>query len=327
VLNVAIVGCGLIGEKRAYAMREAASLKLCLDIDLSKATSFSKKFNCGIATNFNEIISNKDIDIVVISTRHDSLYKFAIEALESGKHVLIEKPGAKNYNQIKELDNAHKKNPTLKLHIGYNHRYHPSLLKALEIYKSGDLGRILYLRGRYGHGGRLGYEKEWRANKDIAGGGELIDQGSHLIDISLAFIEGLELDYASTPTYFWDMEVEDNVFLILKNEQKNIAFLHASWTEWKNMFSFEIYGELGKIEISGLGGSYGPEKLTHHQMLPNLGPPISKKWDFEQIDTSWELEFKEFTADILNNTNYSVNIESSKLILEIIEKSYEYSKI
>jgi len=129
-----------------------------------------------------------------------------------------------------------------------------------------------------------------RADKSKSGGGELIDQGTHLIDLSIGFLGKLQVDYAATPNFFWDMDVEDNVFMSLQNNSGNIAFLQASCTEWKNMFSLEIYGNTGKIEISGLGRSYGVETLTLHKMLPEMGPPISESWSFVEPDNSWALE-------------------------------------
>jgi hypothetical protein len=121
------------------------------------------------------------------------------------------------------------------------------------------------------------------------------------------------------------MPVEDNAFLVVKNELGCIGFLHASCTEWKNTFSLEIYGETGKLDISGLGGSYGTEKLTFHKMLPEMGVPKSETWEFTGQDDSWSLEFQLFINDIINNTSYSNNIESSIKVLDLISDAYKRS--
>ena len=121
----------------------------------------------------------------------------------------------------------------------------------------------------------------------ISGGGELIDQGAHLIDLSRWFLGELTLDYAAMPTYFWPIEVEDNCFLALRGQPGEMAWLHASWTEWKNTFSFEITGRDGKLTIDGLGGSYGNERLTFHKMLPQMGPPETTIWEYPSSDSSW----------------------------------------
>src|SRR5947209_5291111 len=132
----------------------------------------------------------------------------------------------------------------------------------------------MYLRARYGHGGRVGYDREWRADPLIAGGGELIDQGVHLIDLSRWYL-GAEFARVEgqVSTFFWKMPVDDNAFLTLTTEEGRIAHLHASCTEWKNLFSFEIYARDAKLHLEGLGGSYGVERLSFYRMRPEMGPP------------------------------------------------------
>src|SRR5690606_10539977 len=153
---------------------------------------------------------------------------------------------------------------------------------------------------RYGHGGRVGYDKEWRAEPAISGGGELIDQGVHLIDLARWFLGNFSDIQGYAHTYYWDMPVDDNGFLLLKTLNNQVAHLHASCTEWKNLFSFEIYGRKGKLDINGLGGSYGVERLTFYKMLPEMGPPETYAWEFPMADDSWQCEFDEFIEDILN---------------------------
>jgi predicted dehydrogenase len=321
-MNVGIVGCGLIGRKRAQAMPEETIILSCFDASIESTNKFAKDFNCVGHRNLSQLLQDPRIDFVVIATQHNSLANLAFQAIEKGKHIFIEKPGAISSKELHEIAKAAKVN-NLKLHVGFNHQYHPAIFKMFKFIDNGAIGELMYLRARYGHGGRLGYEKEWRADKEISGGGELIDQGSHLIDISLRVFRNLYIDYAYTPTFFWDMPVEDNAFIALKDDKGCIAFLHASCTEWKNMFSLEVYGNTGKIEVSGLGRSYGIETLTHYQMLPEMGPPLAKSWQFTGPDDSWRLELQDFISDIKNNTHYSDNIASSIRVLELIEQIYE----
>ena len=317
----AVIGCGLIGKKRAFALPDYVELVGCFDEVTSVAEAFAKEFKTSNFQSLGDLLEIQELDFVIIATRHDSLHSLATAALNAGKHVFVEKPGAINYSELKKVcELAKKKN--LRMHVGYNHRYHPALKKAYELLNDGSIGEVMFLRGRYGHGGRLGYEKEWRADKLKSGGGELIDQGTHLIDLSIGFLGDLKLDYAATPNYFWDMEVEDNVFMSLKNKSGNIAFLQASCTEWKNMFSMEIYGHTGKIEISGLGRSYGLETLTFYKMLPEMGPPITEYWNFPEPDDSWAVEMGEFLDDILTGSNKSGNLDSSLEVLRVIGEIY-----
>ena len=320
-MKAAVIGCGLIGKKRALAFPDDVELVGCFDEVASVAEGFATEFNTRNFASLSELLEIQDLSFVVIATRHDSLHSLAIAALHAGKHVFIEKPGAMSQIKFEKVCEV-ARNRDLRVHVGYNHRYHPAVRKALELSSDGLIGEVMFLRGRYGHGGRLGYEKEWRADKSKSGGGELIDQGTHLIDLSMGFLGKLKLDYAATPNYFWDMAVEDNVFMSLKNIEGNIAFLQASCTEWKNMFSLEIYGKMGKIEISGLGRSYGEETLTFHKMLPEMGPPVTETWSFPEPDDSWEIEMREFINDLQTGTNNSDNLESSLEVLRVIGEIY-----
>jgi predicted dehydrogenase len=183
----------------------------------------------------------------------------------------------------------------------------------------------MFLRARYGHGGRVGYDREWRSDPAKSGGGELIDQGPHLIDLARWFLgDFAEVDGFAT-TYFWDMPVDDNGFLLLKTAEKKVAFLHASCTEWKNTFSFEIYGRDGKIDINGLGGSYGTERLTYYKMLPEMGPPETTTWEYPMADNSWDAEFAEFLEDIRLSRSPSAGLRDAIEALTIIEKIYRMS--
>jgi predicted dehydrogenase len=320
-MKAAVIGCGLIGKKRASALPEYVELVGCFDEVASVAVNFATEFKTHNFKSIAGLLDIEELDFVIIATRHDSLHSLAIAALNAGKHVFIEKPGAINYLEFKKVCEVARRN-NLKVHVGYNHRHHPALKKAYEILNNGSIGEVMFLRGRYGHGGRLGYEKEWRANKLKSGGGELIDQGTHLIDLSIGFLGELQLDYAATPNYFWDMAVEDNVFMSLKNNSGNIAFLQASCTEWKNMFSLEIYGQTGKMEISGLGRSYGLETLTFHKMLPEMGPPFTEAWSFPELDDSWAVEMGEFIDDLVTGSNKSDNLDSSLEVLRVIGEIY-----
>jgi predicted dehydrogenase len=324
--NVAIIGCGLIGKKRASALGPNTKLKYCLDLNPQISQEFSEKYNCLVAVSVEQILRDPSVSIVIVATRHDKLSELAIQAVNSGKHVLVEKPASRSYSEFKDFVKIQSGNSKTKIHVGYNHRFHPAVIKAIEIFQSGGIGEVMYLRGRYGHGGRLGYEKEWRFEKSISGGGELIDQGTHLLDLSIAFLGNLEVKFSQTKTYFWNTDLEDNAFVVLENEKGKIAFLQVSCTEWKNLFSLEIYGKLGKLEINGLGGSYGLEKLTYYRMLPELGPPRTETWEYPEEDSSWSVEFMSFLEDIEKNGQKTNNVESSALILKIIDEIYQGNK-
>ncbi len=321
IFGVGLIGCGLIGNKRSLSLGAGGKLIACADIDLSRAKKIVGTSDARTYDNWRDLITSTDIDIVIVATLHNTLAEITLSAINAGKHVLVENPAAINSNQIMALINAAKSN-NKKVRVGFNHRYHRSLLKAKEIIDSGMLGELMFMRSRYGHGGRIGYDREWRADPKISGGGELIDQGSHLIDLTRWFLGDIEEIDAFTHTYFWDMPVDDNAFLILKNSSKKASFLHVSCTEWKNLFSMEIYGKLGKLELNGLGGSYGEENIIWYKMLPEMGPPKKSSWSFPDPDNSWELELDDFYEDIRSDREPSSSLNDALKVLEVIETSY-----
>lgn len=296
-MNIAIIGCGLIGMKRAKALGRHKLIAAC-DPLIERAKNVCSLVGSGTAfSDWKKALKKPEIDIVIVSTTNDRLTPIGLYALKQGRHVLIEKPGARSLSEIKILLKRSAGSPQC-AKIGFNLRYHPAIMKAKKIIDSGVMGKLMFIRGRYGHGGRIGYEKEWRADRKKSGGGELIDQGVHLIDLCRWFLGDFVSIKGDCANYFWKMPVEDNAFFSLGTKKKQIAWLHVSCTEWKNMFSLEIYGKKGKIQIDGLGGSYGTEKLTYYQMLPQMGPPKTSYWEYPGEDKSWSLEFKDFVRSI-----------------------------
>ena len=321
-MNVGIIGCGNVGMKRALALG-TNKLVIAVDSDISKSKILVKKFGAiEFSTNPYEAIEDKSIDLIIVATTNDYLAEYTLAAVENGKHVLVEKPAGRNPEELMPIIQKAKENKVF-VKVGFNHRFHPALVKAKEFVKSGALGKLMFIRGRYGHGGRLGYEKEWRADPEKSGGGELIDQGVHLIDLSQWFLGDLTVENGFTHTYFWKMPVEDNAFMMLKSRSEQVAWLHVSCTEWKNMFSFEIYGKKGKLMIDGLGGSYGLETLTYHKMNPHMGLPETGVWKYKsKEDLSWKHEIDYFIQCIQHKTKPEGDISDAKKALDIVKNVY-----
>jgi predicted dehydrogenase len=256
-----------------------------------------------------------------IATLNAALAPISLAAVKAGKHVLVEKPGALNAAQLRTIQAAATKTGA-RVRIGYNHRFHPALQKARALLESGALGPLMFLRARYGHGGRKGYDREWRADPALSGGGELIDQGVHLIDLAGWFLGDLATVEGHAATSFWDMKVDDNAFLSLRTSAGQTAWLHASCSEWKNLFSLEIYGRDAKLAIDGLGGSYGVERLTYYKMLPEMGPPETTAWEFPRGDESWAIETRAFVDDIVHGRDPQPGLAEGIRVLEVVEAIY-----
>jgi predicted dehydrogenase len=293
-MNVGIIGFGRMGQRRA------ASLAGCNLV----ATADN-------GDDWGRVINRRDIDIVIVSTPHDLLARATAVALQAGKHVLVEKPAADSVSDLEEMIRVAKLTGGL-VRVGFNHRYCRAFRKARELLP--EIAPLMHVRGRYGHGGRPGYDREWRA-KAVRGGGELIDQGVHLIDLARWFLGDFVDVQGMVETCYWDMEVEDNGWLLLRTSTEKVAQLHVSCTEWGKMFSFELFGKNGKIEISGLG-SCGTELLRFYDRLNSW----STIWEWQSPDDSLEFEMAEFLEDIRLNRQPTPGLHDALEALKVVEK-------
>ena len=320
-MNVALIGCGAVGSKRARCLA-AARLGYCVDLDRARAAQLAALSDaCACGLDWREPLGRDDVAAVIVATPPDVQPRIVRAAIAAGKHVLVEKPAARHAEELAGLPQLAAEHGVC-VRVGFNHRFHRAFQQARRLVDSGALGPLMYLRARYGHGGRPGYASEWRAQPHRSGGGELIDQGVHLIDLARWFLgEFVEVD-GFAHTYFWDMPVEDNGFMLLKTAARQVAFLHASCTEWKNTFCWELIGRHGKLQVDGLGGSYGVERLTWYRMLPEMGPPETMVWEYPAEDQSWQLELADFERSVQGGKSFGPTLADAQAALEIVESIY-----
>ena len=298
-MRVGIVGAGLIGRKRAQALLDSHDhVTAAADTDRDRLAAFCRDFPCRGYLSWEEMLDIESLEAVVIATPNKFLAPVLKKAAGRGLHVLCEKPLGRNPEESKSMVKACRDHGVV-LKTGFNHRHHPAIWKAHEIVESGTIGRLFFLRARYGHGGRPGYDKEWRGDPDLAGGGELLDQGVHVVDLFRWFAGDFAEAFGWVQRYFWEVgPLEDNGFALFKTETGIVAEMHTSWTNWKNVFSFEVFGEKGFVAIEGLGGSYGRETLVKGIRKPQSGPPDVEMVEFEGPDRSWVEEWAEFRSAI-----------------------------
>lgn len=331
-MKVGIIGCGLIGRKRALALEKNDQLVGCCDTNKTIGQKFAKDYNCKFYSEYKNLIDNCDCQAVVVAVINKYIKEIVIYALKKGKSVIAEKPLGRNGNEarniVKILDEVNEnRERKLVLKTGFNHRFHPTLLKAKSIFDKGDIGRLLFIRALYGHGGRNGMEKEWRSSKDLCGGGELLDQGVHVIDLSMWFAGDISRIYGVTKTKFWDMKVEDTAFVYMLSKSGADIHFNVSWTNWKNTFLFEIYGSKGYLKIQGLGGSYGSETLEVGIRKSEGGRPYVKKYLFPKEDKSWKREWRAFKSAIRNNKDALGNANDGLRANVIIDNIYKSNKL
>lgn len=321
-LRVGIVGCGRMGRKRAEALG-ADELIGCCDVRPELARALAGDVGGRACDDLDDLLALRP-DAVIVATTHDRLAELACQALEGGAHVLVEKPAGIGVADVDRIAESAEQASRL-VKVGFNHRFHPGIARAVAEAHSGRLGRLMFARALYGHGGRPGYEREWRASRRVAGGGELVDQGMHLLDLSYWLLGPLPLRGALLRRSYWPMEVEDNAALILGAEAEEApwSLLHASWTEWRNTFSLEIYCRTGKLHVDGLAGSYGAQRLRIYRMGPELGPPEVEEIAYPPEDVSWRAEWARFREAIAGGEPLLPDLDSARYAWGCVEAAYE----
>jgi len=333
-MNIGIIGFGKIGKIRFNTIQAINGkyrvTKIC-DINTSQELSFLNK-DVKFTTNYNDILNDKDIDIIFVCTPNYLNKKLVVEALNNNKHVFCEKPPGINLAELEEMIEIEKKNPYLKLMFGFNHRHHESMIYAKKLIDSGEYGKVLWMRGRYGKSVDENFYKTWRASKKTAGGGILLDQGIHMLDLFLMMCDDFEEVQAFISDLYWHLDgIEDNAFIILRNKKAQVASLHSTMTQWRYLFSFEIFLEKGHIIINGLvtpSGSYGKEMLSVVKRASGPAAAHTKEEVFNYtIDSCWKGEVKMFLDAIEKDKKAPVgNSEDALKLMRIIDKIYASDK-
>lgn len=297
-VGVAVIGCGLVGAHRA---RSAASdprtaLRLVIDTQPAQAGRLAAEHGVDASSDWRSALAREDVGAVVVATPNALLVPIGVAALRSGRHVLIEKPMGRNATEGRALTGEARRSGAI-LKVGFRHRYRESLMRARDLLRAGEIGRLIQLRARYGYGARPEHQQAWRADAELAGGGALLDEGVHIVDLFHWFAGPAQRAQAELQTAVWDLgRLEDNAFAMLRFAAGVVGQFHVGTTEWKNLFSFEIRGDAGAIHVEGLGGSYGPESLVLTRRADGDAPAGIERTDFADNDSSWSQEWADFAG-------------------------------
>ena len=326
MINCGIIGFGKMGRIRANALEGSEKARVIAVYDPSQPEDSEYPF----VGNVDEIINARNIDAVFICTPNYFIPVLCKLALKSGKHVFSEKPPGFNAEQVAEVMDVENASPGLKLMYGFNHRHHRSILKMKRIVESGELGKILWMRGRYGKEVDQSFFDGWRADPKLSGGGILLDQGIHLIDLLLHL--GGDFDEVSSivSNLFWKIDgVEDNVFAIFRNSKSGTcASIHSTMTQWRYLFSLEVFLEGGALILNGLktsSGAYGDEDLAIKRNPSHLqdGRFESEEHIVYHLDTSWQSEIDHFLECISANQKVRYGTSEDALnVMRMIDRIY-----
>lgn len=304
-LKVAIAGYGVVGKQRRDCIKRHDLLKLEAVCDKQFNGNGVNQDGVNYFSDYKQLLKN-ELDILFVCLSNDMAAEVAIEGLKAGLHVFCEKPPGRNVDELLNVIAQEKINKKLKLMYGFNHRYHQSVKEALQILNSGKLGRVINLRGVYGKSKLITFNQpDWRTKREIAGGGVLLDQGIHMVDLMRLFGGNFSSVYSFVSNQHWGYDVEDNAYAIMKSDQGVVGMLNSSATQWRHRFNLDINLERGSLILGGIlsgSKSYGAETLTIVEADPDndRGDPKETIIKYNQ-DLSWDEEVSAFIKSIISD--------------------------
>jgi predicted dehydrogenase len=328
-ISTAIIGLGVVGKRRKYFIEKNSHYKIVAISDIRFKKNFKKK-NILYFKNYYKL-TKLNLDCVFITLPNYLAPVVTKIFLRKGVHVFCEKPPGRNINDILSVIKVEKEN-NVKLKYGFNHRYHKSIQYAKSIINKKILGQILNIRGLYGKSKIVTYDKgEWRSMKKFAGGGILLDQGIHLLDLINYFCGPFSKFKSFVTNKYWNYDIEDDAFAIFKNKDDVIASIHSTAVEWQHKFRMEISLQRGSIEMNGIlsgSKSYGRESIIISNVIKTkYKTKIKKKIIYFRNDNSWKQEVDEFAQIILKNTKVKNGTSNEALeVMIMIDKIYNNAK-
>jgi predicted dehydrogenase len=325
VLKVGIAGFGIVGRRRKAVIDARADMDVVAVCD----RVFDRDGEVEGLRRYRDYrdLLKEDLDALFVCMTNDLASDVTIAGLEKGLHVFCEKPPGRDVSDIERVREAEARNPALKLMYGFNHRYHDSVKDALRIIQSGDLGKIINMRGVYGKAQMITFnQSDWRTKRAVAGGGVLLDQGIHLVDLMRLFAGDFPRVHSIVSNTHWGFDVEDNAYALMQTADGVVAIFNSSATQWRHQFNLEITLEKGGLILSGIlssSKSYGSETLTVITVdsRNNNGAPREQRTLYSR-DPSWEDEIRDFAAAILagkplEHGSSSDALETMKLVYRI----------
>jgi predicted dehydrogenase len=335
-MQVGIAGYGIVGKRRHHYIKQRDDMEVVSVCDrvLKDGTKNEEGIPC--YHDYKSMLKQEKLDVLLVCLTNDIAPEVTIAGLEAGLHVFCEKPPGRNVADIENVREVEAKHENLKLMYGFNHRYHDSVQEALNIIKSGELGKIINLRGVYGKSKLITFNQDdWRTKREIAGGGVLLDQGIHMVDLMRLFAGEFEQVHSFVSNNFWSYGVEDNAYAIMKTSSGIVGMLHSSATQWRHRFSLEINLEKGSINLGGIlsgSKSYGAETMTIVWAEPDSdnGDPREQTVRYNK-DPSWATELNVFAeavkSDIKIDHGGSYDaLKTMELVYNIYKSDKEWSK-
>lgn len=327
-LRCGLIGLGKMGGIRYRELSRDPRAEVTHGAD-PNTELFEQYPDVSCTTDWRDVIE-ADVDAVFVATPNNITPIAIVEALRAGKHVFSEKPPGRTVDDIEAIIREHEAHPGQVLKFGFNHRYHAGIQEAKRIIDSGRLGTLMWMRGIYGKAGGTGFERAWRSNRETAGGGILLDQGVHMLDLFRYFCGDFIEVKSMVSTSYWPIDVEDNAFALLRDTEGRVAMLHSSSTQWKHRFNLELYLTDGYLSVNGILSStrsYGDETITvarkRFDDRSAVGKPSEEVIYFD-TDPSWEREINDFLDSCLLGSPVEFGTSEDALkVMKLVYAVYE----
>jgi predicted dehydrogenase len=326
-LKVGIAGYGVVGKRRKACIARNSAMEVVAVSDRTFSGENTSVEGVKYFQHYSELL-DKGLDVLFVCMTNDVAAEATVAGLEAGLHVFCEKPPGRDLDDVVSVMKAESRHPDLKLMYGFNHRFHLSVKDALAIFRSGELGRVINMRGMYGKAKLATFDQpDWRTKREICGGGVLLDQGIHIVDLMRLFGGDFTEIHSFVSNQHWGYEVEDNAYALMRTPEGVVAMLNSSATQWRHRFNLDITLERGSLILSGiLSGtkSYGPETLTVVRADPekDQGDPAEQVTRYN-YDPSWDEEILVFSESILNGTTVPSGTSKDALgVMQLIFRIY-----
>ena len=324
-LRVGIAGYGIVGKRRRQFIDIHSNLKTVAVCDQNFAVPEIMTDGIKAFSSYDQLL-NEPLDILFVCLPNYLAADVTIAGLERGLHVFCEKPPGRNVADIARVRKVEKMCPHLLLKYGFNHRYHGSVQEALKIIQSGELGEIINLRGVYGKSKIIPFSGGWRSERRYAGGGVLLDQGIHMVDLMRLYCGDVSEIKSIVTNDYWNHDVEDNAYALMRNARGQVAILHSTATQWQHRFILEITLRDGYLELRGIlsgSKSYGEEQLIIGRRDESDVGTLKNETIKYLEDHSWRDEIFEFAESILNGTPVqSGTSEDALKTMELVYRIY-----
>jgi predicted dehydrogenase len=302
-LRVGIAGYGVVGQRRRQFIDLHPALRTVAVCDAKISTSGAFEDGVRYHPDYRRLLA-EELDVLFVCVPNYLAADVTVAGLERGLHVFCEKPPGRDLADVTRVIECERRHPGQKLKYGFNHHYHESIREARRIIASGELGRVLNLRGLYGKSKIISFESDWRTRRSEAGGGILLDQGIHMVDLMRMFAGEFAEVHSFVSNSFWEHDVEDNAYALMRTKGGVVAMLHSSATQWRHHFRLEITLARGQLILAGIlsgSKSYGSETLTvAHASEHDGGDPREVTTRYNQ-DNSWGDEIAEFADAIAHD--------------------------